>query len=1212
MRNSTTALLLCLNGVALLAIGSSARSQETGELEQIRRLEEELFDPDLPPEAADRLLQSLLKPDQRASATEKLSRNGRGHIERIAAFARECSDLEAREACANIVEALDSAYQTTRTGQELGELYRRRSEELLPERWASFRTNPDDERAIALLVHATPEKTYEWLGTTGDRHDRLRYLLLRVRERSPDKFAAERLQEFSAAGVLLIMPELFPRAPHHDGPRVYVRARRSVGHTYLRVIQLCSARELNLLPQNQNPLAAQARPDGLPEIQYVGVSRRWLCLFQVPQLGTVHLPVDGWLYSSKQVKVAAPRCSFPTPHDGLCELPELNIPRGAGLMLVRQNPGWMKHYLPESYVANMTFAPGNDARPPELSAADRAKLPQAAELPAELANEDAAARQRRSPAEVEAARAIAKEPMSLVDPQKMAQRLVHAETAAKLDSTLEDAVAEQIESLASYSYNHLGKPSGADAAKRIMELAPLYFDRFGADAPHRDQVHSACHGAVFLKLMLLRDFPRKDLSPDKIQVVLAAKKILVLSIKRNDPKSLPPYNSHFLLLVGRGLHATGKTCQERQQWVDEILKICRESEAERTRLAGTQDSVVMHQQFDLMWLSAIELSIDDGEVQRAEQLLAELQKRVATRFGTTQDYLLPKLRGALVRMDDAALLGRFDRWQSELQGQAVGLIGVRWPDPEVFPRYERLSADTRRDITPPIEGVAIRAASPEPMSDSISISAFAEGNGGLFVLISYDGGGIGWNHFEATRSGRPSPQIAFLPLNEEGYPKGKPVEVQRPRRHGPWDTLQLLSQPPISAPLQVTDAHFLNEKLYISTTQNGLLVYDTDQEKWSRYTEEQGLPGNAIHKFFLVDDRTLFCVNRNEFRNGYCYVWSIPESKVLRKFSTRQEYYEALPFLFWRDGESLRAWARGGVCENLLAGDFEHTPRSPARQYGWELYVPAAEFTSLAECEKRRFVTSDYGLHEFDATGTFVAHWQMKKWIGEAPTLTPSDCPLRGPRMVATGSHLAFVGEDSVLLWSPTKDTWYGPLSMRNVHHAFGTRAGIWLGTGDGLHFLATETILTAANKAERVITTTEYRNRLQQIVDSMPRLERAKLHISERDFEKAKGLIADVLKEDPNQAEALLIMARLAEPPCANEPQQALGYYRQLMAIEIDRNAAFTGAYRATYLLTKEKRWEEAGAQLAELEQRFPIRAEGLEGRIDWCRRTIRSKGAQ
>ena len=584
MRNQPAASMPNFAAVvaAFLAVVSTAHPQGRDEKEQINRLEAELFDPDLPSHVVDQLLQSLLDPNERASATEKLSQHGHGHVDRIIEFAQGCADLEAREACANVIEALDSAYRTTKAGQELGELYRNRSPALLPERWASFRKNPDDGRAIAMLMHADPEKTYEWLDKTGDRHDRLRYLLLRVREQSPDQFAAERLQDFSASGVLRIMPELFPRAPDRDGPRVYRRARRAVGHSYLRVIQLCSAREFDLPAQNQKRPDPQVRSDGLPEIQYVEMTRRWLGLFHIPQLGTMHLPVDGWLYSSKQVKAAAPRCSFPTPLDGLCKLPDLDVPRGAGLMLVRQNPGWMKHFLPASYVAKMTFEPGNDARPRELTAADQAKLPQAVELPAEVANEDAAARRRRALAEVETARAIAREAMPTQDPQKFAQRLVHAETAAKLDPTQEDVAAEQIESLASYCHTHLGKPSGSDAAMRIMELATKYFDQFGAGAPHRDQVHSACHLAVFLKLMLMRFFPRNHLSPEQVQVVLPAKKILVLSIERNHPILFENYNSIFFLLVGRGLHASGTTRQERREWADEILRICRESEAERT------------------------------------------------------------------------------------------------------------------------------------------------------------------------------------------------------------------------------------------------------------------------------------------------------------------------------------------------------------------------------------------------------------------------------------------------------------------------------------------------------------------------------------------------------------------------------------------------------------------------------------------------------
>ena len=173
-------------------------------------------------------------------------------------FAHDCPDLEARQALADVVEALDSSYRTTGRGRQLGSLYREHTEALLPAYWARFRRDPLDHAAVAMLMQGDPDTIYTVLGKSGDRHDRLRYLLLRIRELSPDKFAAEHLQEHTATGVLLVLGDVFPYGACRWGLQMYVAAGRVVGHTYLHVVQLCSAQDLQ--PPLNGPYARPPSP----------------------------------------------------------------------------------------------------------------------------------------------------------------------------------------------------------------------------------------------------------------------------------------------------------------------------------------------------------------------------------------------------------------------------------------------------------------------------------------------------------------------------------------------------------------------------------------------------------------------------------------------------------------------------------------------------------------------------------------------------------------------------------------------------------------------------------------------------------------------------------------------------------------------------------------------------------------------------------------
>ena len=259
-------MVIAISILASAALAAGPSEPAGGEWQkQIAELETRLFEPVLAADEVDRLLQQLKLPEARAKAAARLAEQGQGHADRVVAFAHDCPDMEARQACVEIVEALDAAYRTSAPGKQLGALYRKHTEALLPNYWARFRKDPLDRRAVAMLMHADAEKAYAALGKTGDRHDQVRYLLLRVGELTPDEFARKHIFEHTASGANLVMADVFPHAGY----------RRIVGQVGLSKIIVGTY---------------NANTGGLPKIDYLNVCQRTVYVFSYHSFNGVRHP----------------------------------------------------------------------------------------------------------------------------------------------------------------------------------------------------------------------------------------------------------------------------------------------------------------------------------------------------------------------------------------------------------------------------------------------------------------------------------------------------------------------------------------------------------------------------------------------------------------------------------------------------------------------------------------------------------------------------------------------------------------------------------------------------------------------------------------------------------------------------------------------------------------------------------------------------------
>ncbi len=216
---------------------------------RIEALAQQLFVRTLSTEQLQPLLNRLVDSDSRAAASLEIMRLGRGCQAEIAEFANAAPDIEVGEACADMVSQLDDGWRDTPDGRSFCELCRTHAEALFPAAWERFCTDGTDQAACAMILSADPTDVWKWISQmdevrklsskkqssvqfNGSREnpldtERSRYVLLRIRELSPDTFAAHRIPEIPNlyAGSLTVFQA-------SSGSRCY----RTVGHVQLKRI----------------------------------------------------------------------------------------------------------------------------------------------------------------------------------------------------------------------------------------------------------------------------------------------------------------------------------------------------------------------------------------------------------------------------------------------------------------------------------------------------------------------------------------------------------------------------------------------------------------------------------------------------------------------------------------------------------------------------------------------------------------------------------------------------------------------------------------------------------------------------------------------------------------------------------------------------------------------------------------------------------------
>ena len=361
---------------------------------------------------------------------------------------------------------------------------------------------------------------------------------------------------------------------------------------------------------------------------------------------------------------------------------------------------------------------------------------------------------------------------------------------------------------------------------------------------------------------------------------------------------------------------------------------------------------------DDLWLRAAELAVDDACLDRAQQLVVQLRKRVtATQtqsrvsFPFARHELLLRLRSVVLRMDDEARLAEFDQWVQGMRERAVERMRVRWTEPRAF--VPRDVADQGRH--PPQRGTASRLGAQVNFPRGRRGRAHVPGDRLQFSVAVQP---IDPQHFVA------GDRLRAVGRNGKAHRQDVPSCRDEGQRmvgasgQGVLGYLQRLPQPQTGKALSILDAAYVAGRLYLATSQCGLLAFDTKTEKWSIFGPEQGLPDECVAAIYPLDERTLFCVGRRQYsrRAHYptpdelknklvrdllrrnlpvCYTLELPEGKVTLRHRASEALADFGPDLFWRDGKKLMAWGQNGLYDDLLGQELKFSDRKCGAPYGW-------------------------------------------------------------------------------------------------------------------------------------------------------------------------------------------------------------------------------------------------------------------------------------
>lgn len=819
-------------------------------------------------------------------------------------------------------------------------------------------------------------------------------------------------------------------------------------------------------------------------------------------------------------------------------------------------------------------------------------------------------RRKQAAAEVQAAADLEKAAGTRRDKARLEAyraQLAHAEAAVKLDPTYPEAADAYVRALYQVSYFDWKEPKQVpDAPLRTLREAARYAGRF----PHNAKLcGSLCSSAIYglYRSPLNRLYGLVDgaeplapvrkgtlvLTPELVEGLEAVKQLLERGLE--DDVALRFDSAERMVAVTyHGMESLDVPPAERQAWLERVLRRAGEKIKRVEKTSHFPDSE--WNEYLRMKIRIAELFMEDGCMDRAKQIVAQVPAEMAVRYGAWSS-VTQLMRAVAVKTDDARLLAELNRLIDRKKGQRVGLLWIEWPKVDVFAGKKDLDSVYVDKGRSRLQVVEVRARRPPEYHFLPRHQALAEGGGRLYFLVS---------HARTV--------VAYVPLDDQGRPIGHAVRGQSDRPM--WDNVRSIPQPKVKKDLSVEVARYLDGKLYLGTRRDGLLVFDLKAETWKRYGPEQGLPSSSVERFFPLGDRRLYGASRT----GH-FTLDLESGAVTllhRGDEQHRQYVDSRLELLWRDGTRVMGLGTYGTWTDLLAAEpaYSRLPRTTC--YGWHLgESPHLGAFTAAEADGRRFYLCRGGLYEIDAAGKTLRTWWRRYRLQPAggglgvntglDVVAPADCPIVDlPQLYACGPRLVFADHQRLTVFDPKTDTWYGPVAASGCEVTLTTPGGgLWgkISPSDGLFYLPLDNLLEYARSAGRVVTTDEYRRRKEQLVEAAAPLDRGKLNLGMRRFDKAKAAFAQVLDADPNQPEALLLMGLLHDRNGLRRPDEAIEYYRRAADLKDNGNASYSGMYLWACVLKDGNRWPETVELCERILRRYPGLGRRPRENIQWLR---------
>lgn len=715
--------------------------------------------------------------------------------------------------------------------------------------------------------------------------------------------------------------------------------------------------------------------------------------------------------------------------------------------------------------------------------------------------------------------------------------------AAKLDPTCEEAA---------YRLLMVGERWGQYKEEMIPE-AMRFIERF----PQGEHQSYVMHDVV-------RYYEHKQ--PKDLQQIETLRKIVELDIAGDIRRHCGACGA-LIEKVYRGWLANGVDEAVCKRWLEQVRRRL-DSLHEQTAGGYADYRLAVEQSILSIQRFPVALAVESGDKAQARQCLQEFMShgRMVARSG---EYDAKVFRETVVKMEDKEMLAEYDCW---LQKRTVPVeyLKLTWDD---YPVYDEVRlARNVRQFSPML-----------PLAASEKAIYGVVGSFGVFR----DGIGVA-----ATKQhGRQlaSQSLLCVPIDAEG---------------DPTDSDLPLPQPNLNDNLVVTGAVFHAGTLYISTGLTGLLAYKEATREWKQITPEQGLPEWYIAYIQSLDKDRLLLVAGSPGSGRLSYSTFDVKTNQAKVFGHMGGTFSGdfSPCdIWWRDDKLMMVNRQGLVYDLFDKADWDYN-WPDAEPYGWEHpFNGYNENTSMAVVGSRRYVMSRLGLHEMDNKGNVVRNWWHRGTVWptsrqplarqEDGICKPGDFPTDGHHPKNDGGivrnhvtqskdHLFVVGQlDGILCYEPDSDTWYGPLRPAanfEIEWPLGTAEGLWVGAKQGTAYIRTADFLDAAKAAGRVMTSADVYRRKYELAEKAGPLAAAQLHLSVRNFDLARERLDAFLALNPDDSQALLLMATLYEPWCLNRPDEAILWYRRLASLDQNRSAVYTGLFGEFRVHFALKRWEQ------------------------------------